>query len=265
MEREQRLVFGEVAETYDRVRPTYPEAVVDDVLAYACADAARGERALEIGAGTGRATALFASRGLAITALEPSGEMAAVARSNLAPFPDVSVEVSLFEDWTGPGGFRLVFAAQAWHWVPLEIRYVKAHDVLGDGGTLATFWNRPTWDSEPDVRARLDEAYGRFAPDLPTGGPGSNYTNLSTDDDLAIPEIEGSRRFEDVEAHTYAHAHTYPTRDYLALLSTQSDHRLLPDDQRARLFDAVAAVIDGAGGEVTVDYATHLYLARVLA
>jgi hypothetical protein len=33
--REQRLVFGEVAETYDRVRPGYPQALVDDVLAFA--------------------------------------------------------------------------------------------------------------------------------------------------------------------------------------------------------------------------------------
>ena len=69
--REQRLVFGEVAELYDGARAGYSEAVVDDVLHYLGGDS-RARRALEVGAGTGKATVAFAARGLAIVALEPS-------------------------------------------------------------------------------------------------------------------------------------------------------------------------------------------------
>jgi len=51
---ERRLSFGSVAEQYDRHRPGYPPQLVDDILTYA--DAHAGDRALEVGAGTGRAT-----------------------------------------------------------------------------------------------------------------------------------------------------------------------------------------------------------------
>jgi SAM-dependent methyltransferase len=73
-EREAGRVFGEVAETYDRVRQPYPEELFGDVLDYA-GDA---RTALEVGAGTGRATAGFATRGLTVTAIEPDAEMAAI-------------------------------------------------------------------------------------------------------------------------------------------------------------------------------------------
>ena len=71
MDREPRLVFGQVAERYDRVRPSYPNALVDEVIALA-----GRERALEVGAGTGKATLMFAQRGVAVHAVEPSAEMA---------------------------------------------------------------------------------------------------------------------------------------------------------------------------------------------
>lgn len=254
-------MFGEVAGTYDRVRPTYPESLVGDVILHA--GVTRGDPALEVGAGTGRATALFAVRGLAVTAIEPSHEMAAVARQNLRPYPGVVVVEELFEHWDGPALFPLVYAAQAWHWVPLEHRYATAHRVLRPQGSLAVFWNRPDWSNEPELRARLDEVYDRIAPDLPTRGPGSTWTMSATDHaGETVAEIEASGLFGDVEVHDYTHHRRYSTDDYLALLSTQSDHRLLDDDHRRRLLDAVGAEIDQVGGSVRLGYVTRLYLAR---
>ena len=61
---ERRLTFGVVAELYDRMRPSYPLALVDDVLAFAGVG-----RALEVGAGTGKATVLFAARDVEVVAL----------------------------------------------------------------------------------------------------------------------------------------------------------------------------------------------------
>lgn len=54
------LSFGAVAEAYERFRPVYPAELFDMVMTYA----GRPVRtALEIGAGTGKATRLFAQRG----------------------------------------------------------------------------------------------------------------------------------------------------------------------------------------------------------
>src|SRR5438552_140762 len=83
-EREQGTVFGEVAELYDRARPGYPTALVDEVLAFA----PESPRVLDVGAGTGKATVPFAERGLEVVALQPSVGMAAVARRNCSRFPN---------------------------------------------------------------------------------------------------------------------------------------------------------------------------------
>ena len=61
--------FGSVAETYARVRPGYPPAVFDDLLALT--GLADGASVLEIGAATGQATLPLAQRGYRVTAIEP--------------------------------------------------------------------------------------------------------------------------------------------------------------------------------------------------
>lgn len=69
------LSFGSVAESYERYRLGYPGEVVDAVLAYAGCPVSS---AVEVGAGTGKATRLFASHGIAVTALGPDPGMARV-------------------------------------------------------------------------------------------------------------------------------------------------------------------------------------------
>src|SRR5690349_24247882 len=66
------LSFGVVAEAYERFRPAYPVELFDMVMAYAGQPV---RTALEIGAGTGKATRLFAQRGVTVTAVEPDGAM----------------------------------------------------------------------------------------------------------------------------------------------------------------------------------------------
>ena len=77
----------------------------------------------------------FARRALTMTALEPDPAMASIAQRNCAGW-DVSVEITSFEDWAAPPGpgFKLVMAAQSWHWVQPAVRLPKAHDLLVDDG-----------------------------------------------------------------------------------------------------------------------------------
>src|SRR5436305_8980285 len=110
--REQRLVFGEVAGVYEDVRAGYPADLVDAVFGYGGGTPAR---VVDVGAGTGKATAAFRARGVAVTAVEPDPAMAAVLRGR---HPGVEVVESRFEDWEPPaGGVPVVACAQAWHWV----------------------------------------------------------------------------------------------------------------------------------------------------
>jgi SAM-dependent methyltransferase len=262
--REQRLVFGEDAELYDRARPGYSDALVASVLSYAGTSCGASTlSALEIGAGTGKATVAFAAQGMEILAVEPDPAMAAVAARNTAGFPGVRVERSAFEDWPldNEGTFDLVFSAQAWHWVRPEVRGPKASAALRAGGTLALFWHRPHWPAGDPVQAALDACYAEHAPDLRARGPG--FPGLGPGmERRERDEIAGSGLFTDVTVRHHPWAAETDADDYLSLLATQSDHRLLQEAARERLFAAVRDPMEELGGTMRVPYDTLLVLAR---
>lgn len=259
MDREARLVFGQVAERYERARPSYPNALVDDVIALA------GEGpALEVGAGTGKATMRFAQRGVAVHALEPSAEMASIARRRCAGFPRVTFAESDFEDWHGDRhSFALVFSAQAWHWVAPELKYVRAREALLDGGLLAVFWNRPDWD-RCAIRDELAAAYEQTAPDFGTDPgpmhPGSEIAPDRWEDWDA--EIASAAGLEDPGTRFYEWNAEYTSQRYAELIATTHDHILLDDATRDALLEAVGEVIDRHGGTLSLPLVTKLCLAR---
>jgi SAM-dependent methyltransferase len=258
MAREQRLVFGEVADVYDRTRPSYPESLVDEVISYARLGA--GDPVLESGCGTGKATVPFARRALRMTALEPDSAMAAIAQRNCASL-DVSVEITSFEDWVVPprAAFSLVMAAQSWHWVQPGVRLRKAHEVLVDDGALALFWNRPDWP-ETALRHEIDAAYERVVPELGARMPGKSPQEVGRR--ACVEELAASGLFGEITATEHAWETAYERDAYLELLDTQSDHRLLDPVTRERLFAEVGRAIDDAGGTFPVSYVAELYVAR---
>lgn len=258
--REQRLVFGEVAELYDRHRPTYPDRLIDDLMAEARLDGS--EPVLEVGAGTGKATVMFAARGIPVLGIEPSGEMAVIARRKLSAYPGVELEQSDFERWDASGRrFPLLFSAQAWHWVEQPAGFFKAREVLLPQGVLAAFWNRIAWDRS-ELREQLLAAYEHAAPELSSVTP-MHPANLSPDADQDWEaEIAGIAGLADAESRYYDWEQDYSTKEYIGLLATTSDIRLLDEKRRTGLFAAVAAAIDRQGRPLTLPMGTRLCLAR---
>jgi SAM-dependent methyltransferase len=148
-------VFGEAADDYDAYRPGYPEQLVDDVIA-----AAGPGPALEIGAGTGKATAAFAARGLDLTCLEPDPRMAAMLHRNVPAVPIVTTQ---FETWTPDRRYGLLYSAQAWHWIDPERRTELAYAALAPGGLVALFWN-VFMLADKSLHEALTEVDGRYIP-----------------------------------------------------------------------------------------------------
>jgi trans-aconitate methyltransferase len=115
--------FGEVAEDFDRVRHGYPEALVDDVLAY-CGSALDGRSAVEVGAGTGKATRAFVARGVPVVAVEPDGAMAAILDRQVGDA--VRIVRMGFEEHEPEEAFGLLYSADAWHWIRPQARWALA-------------------------------------------------------------------------------------------------------------------------------------------
>jgi SAM-dependent methyltransferase len=256
---EQRLAFGRVAELYDRARPSYPAAAIDAIVEYG--GLSPGSRIVEVGAGTGKATELLAARGLQVTAVEPSSEMADLARSKLARWPGVTVVESAFEDWEPGERFDAVVSVQAWHWVARDVRYARAHRALAPGATLAAVWSFPDWDRCPE-RDALSRAY-RSTPvllraDFPMH-PDSEPTRLAGD---WVAEIAAARGFEGAEVRRFPWSEGYTGREYTALLQTHQDHILLGDHERATLMDAIERCIGRRGGRLDLPLSTYVCLAR---
>jgi SAM-dependent methyltransferase len=260
MPREQRLVFGEVAETYDRYRPSYPDRLVDDLIELARLDG--GRAALEVGAGTGKATAMFAARGIPVLGVEPSAEMATVARRNLAAYRHVAIERSDFETWDPHGRtFPLVFSAQAWHWISPAVGYKRAAAVLEPDGVLAAFWNRPIWH-KADTRDALVRAYEEAGVEPAAGDPNHPANPFPAHDAHWSDEIAAASGLTDADIRSYDWSPEYSAADYVALLSTHSPVRVMDEGRRAELLDAVGRAIDGRGGTLTVPLTARLCLAR---
>ena len=247
----RRTSFDANAELYDAVRPSYPDALADDVIARA------GRRILEIGAGTGKATAVFARRGASIVAIEPGPSLAAVLRRNVAG-RDVTVEVTTFEAWPIARPFDAVIAAQAIHWIDPRVRYPKIADVLAPGGTLAVIRNEKDAIAA-DLRDELDAAYARWFPAWREHPPETEVEHARRE---LTAEIDASRRFGAVDILEYPWTCRYSTARYLQLLDTYSDHAVLAAAQRAPLYQAIADAIDRRGGAIDIPYVSMAFLAR---
>ena len=109
--------FGAQALDYDRYRARYPERVFDDLTEITGTSV--GAKVIEIGAGTGIATEPLVRRGLSVTAIEPSPQMAALLQAKLRN--QAWVFVGRFEDYSAPSPVPLIASFNAWHWVNPEV------------------------------------------------------------------------------------------------------------------------------------------------
>lgn len=227
-----RETFDTVAAAYGAARPAYPAALYDDLVELA--GLVPGSRLLEVGCGPGKATRPLLERGYRVVCIELGEQLAGEARRTLAGLP-VEIHVGPFESWAGdPGGFDLVFAATAWHWIEPERRYRLAHAQLRPGGHLA-FWAAShafPADADPLFR-ELQPVYEELGEARVESWP------LPEEEPDESAEIEASGLFEDVRTRRHVWERRYTADEYIALLDTFSGHIAMGEAKRARLYGEI--------------------------
>jgi SAM-dependent methyltransferase len=262
------LSFDTVAQSYDEVRPRYPEALFDDLLNIA--HPRQGGRILEVGAGSGIATRPFAARGFDVVALEPGAELASLARRNLAAYPNAVVHrVSFEKARLATASFEMIVSATAWHWVdPLRGASIAAR-VLPSGGTLALWWMGFSTLTDPFVAQSREiirswvsspAAAVNGALWMYTGtprGPAGSVSSCLAGDVAAHPD------FVKIDQRRYVTRLSYDADTYVQLLGTYADFVLLPEPIRSGLYDDIRRLInDQFSGRVTRTFVTTLYVWR---
>ena len=156
-----RLVFGEVADAYDRARPGFPAEAARWLVG------AEHARVLELGAGTGKLTVELAGQGHQVFATDPSAPMLAHLRRAV---PGAWVAQAAAEAVpVNTSAVDVVVAAQSFHWVDHSVAVPEIARLLRPGGALGLVWHHRD-ESVPWVR-RLSELMGSAGSEQLDEGP----------------------------------------------------------------------------------------------
>lgn len=248
-----REIFNQSADTYDQIRPGYPDTLIDDVVSLS--GIPEQGRILEIGCGTGKATEPFALRGYTMDCLDIGSDLAAVAATKFRRFGKVRIVVSSFEDWEPNDRlYDLVIAATSFHWVDPKVAYVKSAVVLKSSGVLVVFSNTPV-RKDKGFFARVQDVYRACAPSL---------ANKALGPKMKQQEPAGLELFQEPIIRRYPWSTQYSTDQYIELLGTYSDHISLPDAEKTALLRGIADLIDKEfGGRVLKHYEAVLTLRKI--
>jgi len=240
-------VFGAVADLYDTARPGYPPEIADAILDYHGGVPAS---VVEIGAGTGKGTAVLAVIGAPLTCIEPDPEMATRLS---ARYPQARVHVGTFEQWSPPAaGVDVVACAMAWHWLDPASRNARARTALAPGGTLALFGHRYDY-ADPAQAAAIQDAIEAL-----------DSTVTERPADWMYHDVVAGGQFTDVQLHRIRRYLPLDRDQYLALVRTFGPFLTRPPELQRRGLDLLGRLIDDFGGTVTMKLQTTLTLGRAL-
>lgn len=248
--------FNTVVEQYDRMRPTYVEALYDDIWNYG----GLGENitAVEVGIGTGQATQPVLNRGAAVTAVELGADLAAFCAKKFADNPRFKVVNLPFQDFEAPeGSVDLIYSASAFHWIPEEIGYTKVFEMLRPGGVFARFANHPYKDKEKEaLHDAMQALYAKF---MPRSKLSPEYSEAEARARAAVGARYG---FVDIQYRLYKRTRTFTAQQYTDLLGTYSDHIALGEEKRNEFFALIREEINRFGGTFTIYDTIDLELHR---
>ena len=271
-------VFDDVAEEYDRERPSYPDELID--IACQAGGLNAGDRVVEVGSGTGLLTAALLARGLRVDAVEPGANMIRLAKRRVGEGAAVRFHRGRFERVALPEAtFAAVFSATAFHWIEPAVGWSRAAGLLAPGGVLALLQRCDVWDERTvdDAQAQL-EVLAKVAPEIAAQWPGlrnadtiragvhDRRDNISEvwswigRHDLAVPEA--AKLFEDVQVGTVP-IYTEVTADRLnAFLRTTSLYARVRADRRSEFEAENRHAAERLGGVVRISELAVLVTAR---
>lgn len=249
--------FDQMADFYDEYRPGYPQEIIHAIIQRAGLKA--GSRLLEIGSGSGKATAQFVDNGFEITCVDPGAALVHRGNERLKG-KNVSFIVSRFENYAAPwSSFDAIISAQAFHWVPQPEGYQKCAALLKEGGYLAPFWNLDIFGDtqlDRDLYELLDR-YDGFVSCISKPDCEKRTASISAGilESGLFAEAQVIRAYQEI---------SYTPKEYFGYLQTSQVFIQQSEDQKRACFSALEDLCNRYGGAITRRYMCELYLAQKL-
>jgi SAM-dependent methyltransferase len=244
--------FGAVATAYSEHRPGYPEAAIRWALSPVISPppdglpVLDGIPVLDLGAGTGKLTALLAELGAAVTAVEPDEAMLAELRRRQ---PGVTAVAGSAESIPVPdGSVQAVLCGQSMHWFDLDRALPEIARVLAPGGVLAGLWNND--DSRVEWVAGLHAvAFEATGPEL-----------ASRRSRIARLRLDATPFFAEQDIAEFPNGQRRTAQSLVATIATHSGFLIAPPAERdqalERISDYLASRPETSDGEFTLPMVT---------
>lgn len=246
--------FDEDAALYDAIRPQYPVELISAIADYA--GITTTSRILEIGSGSGQATAMLLAYRCAIDCVEPGQNLSRIAKEKFKSMPNIRIFNDKFEDWKSDVTFDVVLSATAFHWIPADIAYSKSAKCLKPQGTIALFWNMHPKLTKHSTEV-VEDIIRQEDPDLLC------TFHAPSDDEVlqeGLQELRETELFDDVVSLRFPWKQAYSSRGFTDLLSTYANFRSLSPNKRSSIMSRIERDL----GEETLvlDYLAALHLGR---
>jgi ubiquinone/menaquinone biosynthesis C-methylase UbiE len=235
--------FEDVAELYERTRPSYPSKAVDWLLDQLRVDAYA--TVLDLGAGTGKLTRALLGRCARVIAVEPGPEMLAqlqravpeaealLGAAEAIPLPDDSVDA--------------VVCGQAFHWFRADEALSEIGRVLRDGGGLGLIWNMRHPDDliQNEITKLLD-------PLVPPGRADKKSSVESL--------VDSALRGREVFSAVFAFDDRLDADGLVARIGSTSYVAAASEEARNELNAALRALVSARGGNIPFRYLTDAHV-----
>ncbi|MBT6093360.1 MAG: class I SAM-dependent methyltransferase [Rhodospirillaceae bacterium] len=252
--------FSGLAEGYDRHRPSYPDALWQQVAS--SVGEAAPHVALDIGAGTGISTRQLASAlstDWQVIGIEPNADM----RTQAVTKESSSSRISYIDRQAEALGMKqasagLVTVAQAIHWFDRPVFYAGIGTVLATGGVLAIVYN----DRDVDGDGLLGQFENLMEREMP--GYDRNYRrgrNVSGQDD----ELAALEWVDNVASHLMHREELLTPQTFAGLMLSRS--KLKPftdkhgDAEAERILIQQAANHTNDAGMISMGYTSRIHIA----
>lgn len=162
-------LFAGKSSEYTASRPSYPDAIIDHLIA-AC-QLNPESRIVEIGSGTGKFAELLLRRGLPVIGCEPCGDMREKSKALLSQYGDsfTCLDASADDTTLRSQSADIVIMANALHLFDNDVALAEIKRILKPGGFIAVLYNfRNTADSElareyESILLKYSSTYSAFA------------------------------------------------------------------------------------------------------